>query len=311
VLRVLTLLQSGESMSVEQLTSELGISRRTLFRDLNTLKAAGIPCYHDPKLGYRLAPSFFLPPVNLKISEALGLMTLAKAAHARRDQPLLSPAVDAVRKLVAAMPEAMREVCHDVMRNISVRPGHSAQVNGDATFYPVLQQAIDEKRHIRMRYLSLHDGGVIDVRLRPLHLHFATRAWYVIGYCEKEKQIRTYKLARIQDAQLLKSTFTAPAFSIDEYLGKAWQMIPEGKVHRVELEFTAKVGTNVAEVRWHHTQEHTLLDDGRCIVTFEVDGLGEITWWLLGYGDQVVVRKPVELRRKLRDVYRSAAAQYD
>ncbi len=312
VLRLITVLQTGESMSVMELTDELRISRRTLFRDLNMLKAAGIPCYHDPQHGYRIAANFFLPPVNLKITEALGLMTLAKAAQARRDQPLLSPAIDAVRKLVSAMPEPMREVCQQVMQRVSVRPGYTAAVNGDGEHYPVVQQGIDECRVVQMRYHSLFDGGDIDVLLRPYHLHFATRAWYVIGLSEGDRQIRTYKLARIRDAKLLSRLFRPdPEFTIDGYLGKAWQMIPEGKVHRVELEFTPKVGANVAEVRWHATQEHKLCDDGRCLVSFEVDGLGEITWWLLGYGDQVTVHKPVELRRRLAEVYRSALARYE
>ncbi len=83
-------------------------------------------------------------------------------------------------------------------------------------------------------------------------------------------------------------------------------MIPEGKIYKIELQFTPKVGRNVSDVRWHHTQKHQMLKDGSCIVTFEVDGLNEITWWLLGYGDQVIVRKPAALRKKLIQVYNSA-----
>jgi len=53
-----------------------------------------------------------------------------------------------------------------------------------------------------------------------------------------------------------------------------------------------------------------MLDDGRAIVTFEVDGLNEITWWLLGYGDQVIVRKPLELRTRVIAVYQRALDSY-
>lgn len=312
VLRLLTILQSGSSPSVTELIEELGISKRTLFRDLNILEAAGIPYYHEADKGYRLAPSFFLPPVNLKITEAMGLMMLAKAAAARSDQPLSDEAIQAVRKLVAQVPAGIREICQEMVSNTSVRPGPAAVVANDTDVYNTLHAAIDEKRIVRFEYDSLFDGKVIDVTLHPYHLHYAVRAWYVIGRCVKHGDERTYKLGRVRSIEVTDKHFRLNRpFSIERYLGSAWQMIPEGKEHNIELLFEPKVARNVAEVRWHDSQSHTMLPDGRCRVKFRIDGLNEITWWLLGYGDQVRVVKPAALRKRLVDVYRSALARYE
>lgn len=312
VLKLLTILQGGTRLSADDLAAQLGVSRRTLFRDLKMLEAAGIPYYHENGVGYRVSPSFFLPPVNLKVTEALGLMTLAKSAEAHRHQPLAAPTVEAVQKLMAMMPQPFRQVITEMMGRVSIHPAAAVSpALNHHDHYALLQQAIDESRIVRMRYHSLFDGGEVDLVLHPYHLHFATRAWYVIGRCTKTKQNRTYKIARIRDLKLTDRRFTPPAdFSIDDYLGKAWQLIPEGKIHRIELEFTAKVGTNVSEIHWHPTQHHDLLPDGRCIMRFEVDGLNEISWWLLGYGDQVIVRKPAALRRRMIEFHRSALDRY-
>lgn len=306
------MLQSGESLTVPELMAELEVSRRTVFRDLTALKDAGVPCFYEAGRGYRISPSFFLPPVNLTVAEALGLMTLAKGASAQRDQPLSEPVVDGVRKLVAMIPQPIREVCQGIMSNVSVRPAPVAMPNGAGNYHTLLQQAIDERSVIAIEYASLFQGeGRIQLKLRPYHLHFAARAWYVIGYSEMHEQVRTFKLGRIEKIELTGKRFRLrKPFDIDAYLGKAWQLIPEGKVHRVELEFTAKVGTNVSEVRWHTTQKHQMLDDGRCIMRFEVDGLNEISWWLMGYGDQVVVRRPKKLRELVADRHRAAMARY-
>ncbi|MBI1372954.1 MAG: WYL domain-containing protein [Phycisphaera sp.] len=313
VIRLITILQSGAPMTSAMLAEELGVSRRTLFRDLETIEAAGIPCYHDAERGeYRIASSFFLPPVNLKVTEAMGLMMLAKAAEERRGEPLLDPAVEAVRKLISMMPNAIRDVCGEMMGNVTVRQAPSAIPQRDPDHYATLQRAIDERRVVAMKYYSLFDRSEIDVSLRPYHLHYAVRAWYVIGHSESEDDLRIYKLSRIRGLTPTDRTFRlAKPFDIAAYLGKAWQMIPEGKVYKVELEFARKVATNVSDVRWHHTQQHRMLDDGRCVMTFEVDGLNEITWWLLGYGDQVIVRKPAALRDRLLDVYRNALKRYE
>jgi predicted DNA-binding transcriptional regulator YafY len=307
LLRLVTLLQGGTSICADALAAELGISRRTLFRDLATLEAAGIPYFYEPNKGYRIAPGFFLPPVNLKVTEALGLMFLAKNASAFVNQPMMSPAVEAVRKLVAMLPSSIREVCQDLTAYVSVSPQGQALVQHDSRYYGLLQQAIDQRRVVRMVYDSLHEGDTIETLLHPYHLHFAVRAWYIIGRSKIHRETRVFKLSRIIDLELLDEQFrTRKPFDVDEFFGNAWSMIRDEKQYHIELEFASKVARNVSEVRWHKSQRHQILEDGRCIMHFDIDGLDEITWWLLGYGDQVIVRQPAELREHLCRVYRRA-----
>jgi len=90
-------------------------------------------------------------------------------------------------------------------------------------------------------------------------------------------------------------------------LGRAWSMIPEGRIYNVKLRFLPKVAENVAEVQWHSTQKVTHNSDGSVTVEFRVDGLGEITWWILGYGDQVQVLRPKKLRQKIIETARNMA----
>ncbi|MEM6854913.1 MAG: HTH domain-containing protein, partial [Planctomycetota bacterium] len=80
LIRLITLLQSQQAPSADELTLDLGISRRTLFRDLKLLEAAGVPYYHERGKGYRIQQSFFLPPIQLTVAETMGLMILAKSA---------------------------------------------------------------------------------------------------------------------------------------------------------------------------------------------------------------------------------------
>ena len=96
LLRLITILQSGQAPSVNDLAEELKISRRTLFRDLKILEAANIPYYHKHGTGYHIARHFFLPPVSLTIPEILSLMVMGKEAQTRRNRPLKQPALDAI-----------------------------------------------------------------------------------------------------------------------------------------------------------------------------------------------------------------------
>ncbi|MDD5010994.1 MAG: WYL domain-containing protein, partial [Phycisphaerae bacterium] len=123
---------------------------------------------------------------------------------------------------------------------------------------------------------------------------------YVIGYSELHRSIRTFHLGRIQQAESLDRRFTdGEGFDVNEYLGRAWCLIPEGKLYDIKLKFSPLVARNVAEVQWHNTQRVQWADDSSAILTFRVDGLGEISWWILGYGDQVQVLAPAALRKRV------------
>jgi len=67
---------------------------------------------------------------------------------------------------------------------------------------------------------------------------------------------------------------------------------------------------NVAEVNWHKTQRIRWDDDGAVFFSCTVDGLDEIAWWVLGYGPEVEVLKPADLRRRIADMAARMAKLY-
>ncbi len=99
-----------------------------------------------------------------------------------------------------------------------------------------------------------------------------------------------------------KRFFEDEEFDIGEYLGRALSMVPENKIYNVKLRFTAVVAFDVAAVQWHRTQKVTFEDDGSAILEFRVDGLNEIIWWILSYGDRVQVLAPKTLREKITEI---------
>lgn len=311
LLRLIALLQSRRARTAAELMAELGVSRRTLFRDLNILQMAGVPYMHAPGEGYRLARADFLPPVSLTVPETLGLMLLAKQAAAHRNRPLIGPALSAIYKLLSSIPEPVRAACAETIEGVSIDPG--AQIAGDteARHYATLHRCVDEGRACLLRYHSPIEAEAMETLLHPYALHFAARAWYVLGWTAAHREVRVFKLARITALEPTDQLFEKPAgFTASAKLGNAWLLIPEGREYRVVLEFTPKVATNVSEVRWHRTQEHEILTDGRCRMTFTVDGIGEIAWWVCGYADQVEVIEPPELRERVKTMLRAALERY-
>lgn len=313
ILRLVTILQSGRCCSPNELAGELGISRRTLFRDLNMLEQGGIPYYYDDSGGgYRMDSSFFLPPLNLKLPEALALLLVAQQGGSAGALPLQKEARDAAMKIESVLPAHIRQECGSVLRSTSVSTPARARHEALEQTFSLFQRAIRRSRKVEITYISFYERKQIVTALSPYHLHFAQRAWYVIGHSSLHDEVRTFKLGRIKKVELLPSAYLQDKpFRLANFLGDAWLMMPEGKIYDVKLRFSEKVAGNIAEVLWHRKQRVTWLDDGRLIFEVKVDGLAEIFWWIAGYGDQVEVLSPAILKKRIARLGRNIVAMYE
>jgi predicted DNA-binding transcriptional regulator YafY len=304
VIQILTTLQAGKSYAVSDLSKMFGTSRRTIFRDLKELQTIGVPYRYEVKTGgYIIDPEFFLPPIDLNLQEALSLLLLVHKTGSQIQLPFKKSAILAALKIENNLPVKIRQYCSSVLQHISAKLDAQAPIHQegglDRTFAQ-LEKAIVNKRKVNIQYHSLFEGEIINVELCPYHMLYNQRAWYLLGYSSLHKSVRTFKLNRIKELEVTEQCFVGgEKFDLADYLGRAWSMIPEGRLYNIKLRFLPKVANNITEVQWHSTQKVTRNSDGSAIVEFRVDGLGEISWWILGYGDQVQVLAPRALRQKI------------
>ncbi|MBN1553881.1 MAG: YafY family transcriptional regulator [Phycisphaerae bacterium] len=312
LLRLVTLLQSGRNYTADQLADDLQVSRRTVFRDLNALELAHIPYYYDPaEKTYRISRHFFLQPVNLTLSEALALLILAGSLTDKTNVPLLSSGAQAAAKLESILPEAIRQHVGSVIERLSLHLGPMARHEGSETFFEQIAAAISRRNVCRMTYESFLEKKTLRLDVHPLRLVFIQRAWYLLAWSPRDKAVRTYKLIRVRKLIVQADTFPpGHEAKLESHFGLAWSMIPEGKLHKVHLHFDPKVAGNVAEVRWHPTQRVEWNHDHSIEFHVQVDGLNEILWWILGYGDQVKVVTPKALAKQVTRVAEAVLAKY-
>lgn len=300
LLQLLQTLQSGQGDNADRLARTCRISRRTLFRDLETLKAAGVPLEFDSQTGrYLIAGDFFLRPTNFTAAEALSIIALASRLGGESNTPFFGSARSAALKLESSLPPALRRELKSVAQAIDLRLPAADAIAGQEPVYETLVNAIAERRVTNVIYQSLTEWEVIETKLRPYQLVFNRHSWYVIGGSSIHRGVRTFNLGRIQRIELLKQKYVRPrGFNLERYLGNAWNLIPHsGADDHVVVRFAPMVAKNVAEVAWHRTQRIEYLADGSIDFHVDVSGLAEIVWWILGYGDQAEVLAPAKLRR--------------
>jgi predicted DNA-binding transcriptional regulator YafY len=311
LMQIVNLVQQGQARTPDHLAEKLDVSRRTVFRDIRTLQRAGVPIVsREGGRGYAIEASHPDAPAGPTAVQSMGLMLLSRFARSLPDQPLLRPGIDAIESLTARLPQQVRQVYEELMRPVTVKPGEVAVRPVDAGQYRTLQMAIEGRKICRLVYEELSPHDRLETVIHPLHLHFWRRAWYLIAFCESRGADRTFRLSHIQSLEATERSFPLRRFSLREYLDDAWGMTPEGRKYDIVIDFSPGVAQTVADVNWHQTQQAEFHDDGSCTMRFRVNGLGEIKWWILSFGDQAAVRRPPELRAEVRRIALTAAEQH-
>jgi proteasome accessory factor B len=300
LLKLIGLLQAGRGYNTDALAEVCMVSRRTIFRDLDLLRLAGVPLvFDDQQQRYHIPGTYFLPPTNFTADEAMALLVLCNDLGGQSRLPFFEPAQRAAMKLAGSLPEKLREQLRATGDVVQVKLDPNNRLESSRPIFEQLLQAIGQRRCVRIRYQSLAEDKHISTRLQPFRLLFSRRSWYVIGRASLYRGTRTFNLGRIRRLEVLEEPYQIPrGFNLERYLRNAWHLIPEkGPDQEVIIRFAKLVAQNVAEVAWHKTQQVRVHPDGSMDFQVTVSGIHEISWWILGYGDQAEVLSPPELRR--------------
>lgn len=313
LLNLVSTLQSGKGLNADGVAEACGISRRTVFRDIESLRAAGVPIdFNNDSQRYRLDATHYLPPTNFSLEEALALIILIDRASPIGPETFATAAREAATKIEMTLSAPLREQLRELTSAISMRTPPTNPLDHQGEVYNTIFIASLEKRRVHMHYGCQTDYEDIETDLKPYHMAFHQRSWFVIGHSSFHDEIRTFNLSRVTEATLLEDRFRVPkSFSIDKHFGNAWGMIKEpGPDQMVRLRFSSLVARNVSEVLWHPKQKFEFAEDGSLEYQVQVSGLREIIWWIMGYGDQVEVIGPAKLRKQVAQRHRNAAGIY-
>jgi len=314
LLRIIAMVQSGRGWGPKALAEELNISERNLYRDLDQLRAAGVPIvFNDDRRCYEIVGRFFMPPVHLDVEESLALAALCE--HLTHDEqiPFLRPASRALHKIQSQLPASMRESLAERVQTMAIRTTQTMPPDGYKDVYDTVQEAIAHRRVLRCKYEPVtserDEQGMFT--FKPYALFFAVRAWYAVGQRSDRDSLRKLKLNRFTKITLTDQTYEIPEdFDLENVLGNAWRMIASGPDHEVEIWFDAQFAETISETQWHRTQEIEWHADGSCTFRCTVAGLDEIVWWVLSMGPHCVVRRPGELIERVRTLAQQTMEQY-
>lgn len=195
-----TLRSRRSAVPAAMLADLLGVTERTIYRDMATLKAMGAPIRGEGGVGYILERGYFLPPMQFDSDELDVILLGIRMVKARGDADMRETAERVLGKLGAVLSEGERSLNRPLLA-----VGKAASAQGQDTLTP-LRDAIRNRRKVHLGYSDMQDR-VSDRLTRPLGLTAFESVWVLTAWCEMRDGFRNFRLDRIKAYQITDTRF--------------------------------------------------------------------------------------------------------
>jgi predicted DNA-binding transcriptional regulator YafY len=304
LVQLILVLQRGRCLNARELAEACEVSRRTIYRDLESLAQAGIPVRFIPeRQGYQLASSFVFEAAPLGENEVVGLVLQAHGGAGFGGAALARSAREGIGKLLPSLPPESREHLVHLAEALVAWDGNAPGDTPRTSIAEVIVEALKTRRQLRISYLDSDGTTLHSTKLSLYRLVRSASSWYLVGRSTVHCEVRSFAFPRIEHAELMADRYTIPPrFNLERYLGLAWRVQRGPDRYDVRLRFSAGIAPEIRAGNWHRTQRLEPQEDGRLDLCLTVDGLEEIHPWILSFGADVEVIEPALLREHLSTV---------
>jgi predicted DNA-binding transcriptional regulator YafY len=318
LLQIILLLQRHPRLSARELAERLEVSTRTVMRDMEALSAAGVPVYTERGRngGCVLLPGYRADVSGLTPREAQALFAWSGRAALSEELGLRDALQSAMGKLTSTLPLELQDDAEALSGAIVVDRRRWFADAEDTGALPVLRQAVVARRRVRLRYASASAGRPQRRTVDPWGLVEQAGRWYLVA--AHRGVARMYRVSRVQQVDVLEEIADRPR---DLDLRAEWDRLRSGLernspvgvevvarvrpervdvVRRIATPMLAK-GEQVRDVPsdddWPHLAMHFRVREAACGV-------------LLGFGADVEVMEPQEIRARLLELASAAVRTY-
>ncbi len=312
---VLQQIAAGRVNTIPRLASELGVTTRTIRRDLAALQEAGFPIYDDIVNGtkfWRVERKALgaLARTGLTLPELSALYFSRALIECFAGTHLLGDLQSALDKFEAALTPQMKKFLDRLPRVITAKTSNVKR--RDTTTYQVtgrLLEAILGQRTVAMRYHSHASGREKDYVVHPYRLVHAQGGLYLIAFVPAYAELRTFAIERTRRVTLRLDTFTPVAeFESEPFKNSIGAY--RGTTSKVQLRFHPRIAPYIHERTWHASQQLKGAADGSVTMNLAVCDDYALRSWILSFGRGVRVLAPAHLVAWAQEELHQAVQQY-
>lgn len=311
---IINYLDNHETATATELAKHCQTSVRSIYRDMRVLEDIGYYYTNEGKKGYRLIHQPVRSPQNLTQDEWMAVVLY----------PFVSGSIISEKHpLYPAYRSGLDKIGGKVVNNKQVLP-ISAQIGERILFQdqyrdlkhqnimPMLVQAIAHNTTIQVSYFSMHRNEMSIRELDPYYLVPRDGHLYVIAFCHLRRDVRVFRLNRIQEIELTEKHFQLPnSFSIADFLANRWSIFADETepIHFI-VKFSKEVSRYITEQDFYSETHLEEQEDGTLLLNTKVKSKFEFLKWIRSFGTNAEVLEPQDVREELRREYEEMVGRY-
>jgi len=211
--QIIQLLRTSKRVrTAKWLASELEVSERTIYRDIQDLACSGVPIDGEAGVGYILRKSYDLPPLMFNKEELAALTLGAQLVNSCTDSKLAAAATQALGKINIVLPNALKTSSQEpyMFSPFSRISNHVADTLAN------LRQSIEQRYKIEFDYCRA-DKQKSNRTVRPLGLFFWGEVWTLAAWCELRTEFRSFRLDRMSKIEIKEEYTLTPGYTLSDY----------------------------------------------------------------------------------------------
>ncbi len=214
---ILTQLQSKRLLTATELALKFNVSVRTIYRDIRTLEAAGVPIFTEEGRGYSLMEGYRLPPIQFTEEEANAFITAEKLVLLNKDSSLKENFTDGITKIKSVLRGGVKDKASLLSERVAFEQDSGESVTSN--FLSSVQLALTNLRVLKIAYCSPNTNEITNREVEPFALiNRIGSSWYLIAWCRVRKDYRLFRFDRIQKLDMTSETFVPHEMNLQEYL---------------------------------------------------------------------------------------------
>lgn len=310
-----TLSGPGTAWTLSELAEELGVSQKTIRRDISELQDVGFPIEetvgpHGRK-SWSCHSNKMLSNFSLTFEEAAAIYLGRQFLEPMAGTVFYTAAHSASRKIRTALTKETRKYLDKFSGLFHQTRLGVSDYRHRGEIIDTLMIAIEDRKVIQLLYFSMNSQSPKQVALHPYGLAYHRSSLYLVAFVPDYNELRHYKIDRIHDIEIDNQYFEMPDdFSLEQHLQNAFGVYQnKDKKHHIQVRFDAEVARYVQEHHWHETQTLSPQLDGSLILELQLSALEEFKSWVLSFGAKAIVEEPEELREMILLDARNIIAQ--
>ena len=309
LISLIMLLQRQPNQKAAVLAEKLDVSVRTIHRYFGMLEEMGIPIYAErgPHGGFSLVRGYKMPPLIFTPEEAVAIYLGTSMVGQMWGQLYEEAALGAIVKLDNVLPQNQREEIRWAQRSLVATGLHRMDTSGLTPILEAVREGIRWRFQVQMTYQGGAAPAISERRVDPYALVHRAGWWYLVGHCHLRNALRTFRVDRIIEIDVLSEAFLIPDdFDVQTYLDTLFIDQPSIRAHirfKPEAAYIAKANRS----SWEIQQENV---DGSLDVIMEAPDLNWLASMVLSFATWVTVLDPPELRSLVREWALATASQY-